>query len=97
RLGLATAGIIDVREVGSAWLFTYRGPGNGVRGLSQHGANMLASRGWNFEQILRQYYQDNDGRLRLDYMTGYGPRTAFRQAVAPKRSKKDVEEADDTE
>jgi hypothetical protein len=71
RLGLSTAGIIDVLEEGNAWLFRYRGPGNGSLGLSQHGANMLAQRGWNFEQILRQYYQDNDGRLRLDYLDGY--------------------------
>ncbi|HEY9676368.1 MAG TPA: SpoIID/LytB domain-containing protein [Drouetiella sp.] len=71
RLGLSTAGILDAHENGANWTFTYRGPGNGSRGLSQHGADMLASRGWNFEQILRQYYQDNDGRLRLDYMDGY--------------------------
>lgn len=76
RLGLTTAGILDVHEEGNNWVFTYRGPGNGVRGLSQHGANMLASRGWNFEQILRQYYQDPDGKLRLDYMDHYRAATA---------------------
>lgn len=71
KLGLATAGILDVRESGPNWIFTYRGPGNGSRGLSQHGANMFAKRGWNFMQILQQYYQDPDGRLRLDYMDKY--------------------------
>ena len=71
RLGLATAGILDVKEEGSNWIFTYRGPGNGARGLSQHGANMLAQRGWKFHQILQQYYQDPDGRLRLDLMDNY--------------------------
>jgi peptidoglycan hydrolase-like amidase len=58
----------DVAKEGADWKFTYRGPGNGSRGLSQHGADMLAQRGWLFEQILRQYYQDQDGRLRLDYI-----------------------------
>jgi peptidoglycan hydrolase-like amidase len=67
-LGFETAGILDVAKEGPNWKFTYRGPGNGSRGLSQHGADMLANRGWNFEQILRQYYQDQDGRLRLDYI-----------------------------
>jgi len=70
-LGLATAGILDVREEGNNWVFTYRGPGNGARGMSQHGANMLAKRGWRFDQILQQYYQDNDGKLRLGYIPGY--------------------------
>lgn len=70
-LGFSTAGILDVHEEGPNWVFTYRGPGNGARGLSQHGANMLASRGWRFDQILQQYYQDNDGQLRLDYMNNY--------------------------
>jgi peptidoglycan hydrolase-like amidase len=70
-LNFATAGILDVREDGSNWVFTYRGPGNGARGLSQHGANMLASKGWRFDQILQQYYQDNDGQLRLGYIDNY--------------------------
>ena len=67
-LGFSTAGILDVQEEGPNWVFTYRGPGNGARGLSQHGANMLANKGWRFDQILQQYYQDNDGQLRLDYV-----------------------------
>lgn len=70
-LGFSTAGILDVQEQGSYWVFTYRGPGNGARGLSQHGANMLASHGWRFDQILTQYYQDNDGKLRLDYVNNF--------------------------
>ncbi|HEY9871414.1 MAG TPA: hypothetical protein V6D08_19810, partial [Candidatus Obscuribacterales bacterium] len=74
-LGLQTAGILDVHEEGPNWVFTYRGPGNGARGLSQHGANMLANNGWQYHQILQQYYQDTDGQLRLDYVDGY--RAAF--------------------
>ncbi len=70
-LGFSTAGILDVHEEGPNWVFTYRGPGNGVRGLSQHGANMLASKGWRFDQILQHYYQDPDGRLHLDYIDNY--------------------------
>jgi peptidoglycan hydrolase-like amidase len=71
KLGLATAGILDVHEEGNGWMFTYRGPGNGARGLSQHGANTFANRGWRFDQILQQYYQDPDGQLRLDYLDRY--------------------------
>lgn len=70
-LNFPTAGILDVQEQGPDWIFTYRGPGNGSRGLSQNGANMLASGGWKFDQILQQYYQDPDGHLRLDYMDKY--------------------------
>ncbi len=81
-LGFETAGILDVTKEGNNWMFTYRGPGNGARGLSQHGADMLAKRGWNFEQILRQYYQDPDGKLRLDFIDSY-PMTAGR----PKKSR----------
>jgi peptidoglycan hydrolase-like amidase len=66
-LHFSTAGILDVHEEGNNWIFTYRGPGNGSRGLSQHGANMLAQKGWRFDQILQQYYQDPDGRVRLGY------------------------------
>ena len=76
-LNFETAGILDVAKDGNNWMFTYRGPGNGARGLSQHGADMLAKRGWNFEQILRQYYQDQDGKLRLDFIDTY-PMTAGR-------------------
>ncbi|MCA9815036.1 MAG: SpoIID/LytB domain-containing protein [Candidatus Obscuribacterales bacterium] len=70
-LGFATAGILDIHEEGNSWVFTYRGPGNGARGLSQTGAAMLADRGWRFDQILQQYYQDKDGKLRLDYLDHY--------------------------
>lgn len=70
-LGFSTAGILDVQDQGTNWVFTYRGPGNGARGLSQHGANMLAAGGWRYDQILQQYYQDPDGHLRLDYMDKY--------------------------
>lgn len=70
-LGFSTAGVLDVQEQGNNWVFTYRGPGNGARGLSQHGAQMLAKNGWRFEQILQQYYQDNDGHLRLDSIDAY--------------------------
>lgn len=76
-LGLKTAGILDVHEEGPYWLFTYRGPGNGSRGLSQHGANMFAKRGWRFDQILQQYYQDADGQLRLDYLEHYKPMQVY--------------------
>ncbi len=80
-LGFETAGILDVAKEGNNWQFTYRGPGNGARGLSQHGADMLAQHGWNFEQILRQYYQDTDGRLRLDYIDSSS------MAVRPRKHK----------
>lgn len=90
ELGLATAGILDVREEGSNWIFTYRGPGNGSRGLSQHGAESLAARGWNFEQILQQYYMDPDGRLRLDYMDKY------HAIAAPPKSRHAAEQAQAT-
>ncbi len=82
-LGLSSAGILDVQPSGSSWVFTYRGPGNGSRGLSQHGANMLATNGWRFDQILQQYYQDNDGKLRLDYIDNYRAQVgAFQPASA---------------
>lgn len=70
-LGFQTAGILDAQEMGPIWRFTYRGPGNGARGLSQHGANTLATHGWQYHQILQQYYQDPDGKLQLDYMSNY--------------------------
>lgn len=66
RLGFTTAGILDVNQQGDNWVFEYRGPGNGARGLSQHGAQKLAKAGWNYFQILQQYYQDADGILRLE-------------------------------
>jgi len=69
-LNFATAGILDVHDEGSNWVFTYRGPGNGARGLSQHGANMFAKRGWTFDRILQQYYQDVDGKLQLGFIDG---------------------------
>lgn len=71
KLGLSTAGILDIQPNGSNWMFTYRGPGNGSRGLSQHGANTLAQHGWTFLQILGQYYQDNNGNLNFDYLDKY--------------------------
>lgn len=77
-LGLSTPGILDVREDGSNWVFTCRGPGNGARGLSQHGANALAKRGWRYEQILQHYYQDPDGQLRLEFID----RSSFAAAAA---------------
>lgn len=70
-LGFQTAGILDAQESGPIWRFTYRGPGNGARGLSQNGANTLATHGWQYHQILQQYYQDPDGKLQLDYMHNY--------------------------
>lgn len=82
-LGFSTAGILDVQEQGPNWVFTYRGPGNGSLGLSQNGANMLAKGGWRFDQILTQYYQDNDGKLRLDYIENYHGAAA----MAPPKSK----------
>ncbi len=79
-LGFSTAGVLDVQEQGPNWVFTYRGPGNGARGLSQHGANMLATNGWHFDQILQQYYQDADGQLRLDYVYNFRPSGAPQKA-----------------
>jgi stage II sporulation protein D len=72
-LGLSTAGILDVHDQGGAWVFTCRGPGNGIRGLSQHGAQSLAKAGWRYELILQQYYQDPDGHLRLLTINYFGP------------------------
>ncbi|HEY9775209.1 MAG TPA: SpoIID/LytB domain-containing protein [Planktothrix sp.] len=92
KLGLSTAGILDVRDVGSSWRFTYRGPGNGSRGLSQHGADMFAARGWNFYQILQQYYQDPDGKLRLDYMDGYKVRRVAAPPASPPAEAEKTEE-----
>jgi stage II sporulation protein D len=83
-LNFSTAGILDVKQAGSNWIFTYRGPGNGARGLSQHGADMLAANGWNYEQILRQYYQDPDGQLRLDQLDIY--KSFYYQAMSGYRT-----------
>lgn len=77
-LNFATAAILDVNEDGNCWKFTYRGTGNGARGLSQNGAQALAKRGWLFHQILQQYYQDPDGKLRLDFIEGPRSMYAFR-------------------
>ncbi len=87
-LNFATAGILDVHEEGPNWVFTCRGPGNGARGLSQHGANKLAKGGWRFDQILQQYYQDPDGKLRLDFVHGYHGVAAFHPTTGPKTVKK---------
>jgi len=81
-LNFSTAGILDIHQEGSNWIFTYRGPGNGVRGLSQHGANLLAQNGWHWEQILHQYYHDPNSQFKLDYMDYY--RTPVRQAIPVK-------------
>jgi stage II sporulation protein D len=70
-LGLSTPGILDVEPQGNDWIFTCRGPGNGVRGMSQHGANMFAQRGWKYTQILQQYYQDPSGHLQLTVLSEY--------------------------
>ncbi|MDX2106293.1 MAG: SpoIID/LytB domain-containing protein [Candidatus Melainabacteria bacterium] len=72
-LGLTTAGLLDVSQNGENWIFTCRGPGNGSKGLSQHGANLFAKRGWRFDQILTQYYQDSSGKLQLDLLDHYRP------------------------
>lgn len=109
-LGLQTAGILDAHEEGPNWVFTYRGPGNGARGLSQHGANMLANNGWRYDQILQQYYQDADGKLRLDYMDNYRAAAApvfmpiptasaqpARQAAAPASTEKSEEKQEEDE
>lgn len=81
-LGLSTPGILDVKDDGNNWVFTCRGPGNGSRGLSQHGANTLAKNGWRYEQILHHYYQDPDGQLRLDFIDGYSRNAAAAAAAA---------------
>lgn len=80
-LGLSTPGILDVEPEDSAWIFTCRGPGNGVRGMSQHGANMFAQRGWNWKQILAQYYEDPGGRLQLTVLPEYAQLIKFVPAV----------------
>lgn len=87
-LNFATAGILDVHDEGTNWVFTYRGPGNGARGLSQHGANMFAKRGWTFDRILQQYYQDVDGKLQLGFIEG--SYMMYPRAVAPQMKKAPV-------
>ncbi len=96
-LALATAGILDVREEGNDWVFTYRGPGNGARGLSQHGANQFANRGWKFDQILQQYYQDPDGQLRLDYLDHYKPMVVRARPPVDLDRKKDEVDGETTD
>lgn len=101
-LGLSTAGILDIAPQGDNWLFTYRGPGNGSRGLSQHGANTLAQHGWTFTQILAQYYQDNNGNLNFDYLDKYKVLranyvNAKRQAALRKASAEKEEDDDNKE
>ncbi len=85
-LGLSTPGILDVKEDGSNWVFTCRGPGNGSRGLSQHGANSLAKNGWRYEQILQHYYQDTDGQLRLSFIDQSSYAAAVAAAAARYRT-----------
>ncbi|MBX9667275.1 MAG: SpoIID/LytB domain-containing protein [Candidatus Obscuribacterales bacterium] len=96
-IGLATAGILDVHEEGSGWMFTYRGPGNGARGLSQHGANAFANHGWRFDQILQQYYQDPDGQLRLDYLDRYKASMTPRFPPPPKEKPQEQPEVEAVE
>lgn len=94
-LGFSTAGILNIDEQGNSWVFTYRGPGNGMYGLSQNGANMLAKRGWRFDQILQQYYQDPDGKLHLDLMDTYKPMYVRRiKQKAISETQENEEEAD---
>jgi hypothetical protein len=69
-LHLPSAGILDTKKDGEDWIFTCRGT-NRSHQLNKQGANLLAANGWRFEQILRQYYQDPNGKLRLDYMNRY--------------------------
>jgi len=99
-LHFSTAGILDARQQGNEWIFTYRGPGNGSRGLSQHGANMLAARGWSFMLILQQYYQEPDGHLRLARLAGYDYGGYFRrlpmQSVKTGIKKIDVSKTDES-
>jgi len=83
-LHFSTAGILDARQQGNEWIFTYRGPGNGSRGLSQHGANMLAAHGWPFMLILQQYYQEPGGHLRFARLAGYDPGAYFRRLPVQK-------------
>lgn len=108
-LGLSTPGILDVKEEGNNWVFTCRGPGNGARGLSQHGANTLAKNGWRYEQILQHYYQDADGQLRLSFIdqSSYAaaaaaaaaryrmPFARTRQAAQPEPAEEEEPEEDD--
>ena len=58
---------------------------------------MLASRGWNFEQILRQYYQDPDGRLRLDFMDRYKIAAANRLRALRSAARSPIQPTSDEE
>jgi len=92
-LNFSTAGILDVHQDGNNWVFTYRGPGNGARGLSQHGANMLAQNGWRWEQILHQYYHDPNSQFKLDYMDYYHPMVAPAPRIPVTTSTEETEPA----
>ncbi|PWU02408.1 MAG: hypothetical protein C5B53_01695 [Candidatus Melainabacteria bacterium] len=95
-LHFATAGILDVHDEGEYWTFTCRGPGNGSRGLSQHGANMLASKGWRFDQILQQYYQSPDGHVKLGLTDSESMlRYKINALMAAKKNKQASEETTD--
>jgi hypothetical protein len=53
---------------------------------------MFAKRGWTFDRILQQYYQDVDGKLQLGFIdnAGYQMYAAPRPKTAKKPSTKTV-------
>ena len=53
-LGLRSADF-DIEIIDNTIKFTTRGYGHGV-GLSQYGANGMASSGYNYKDIIRHYY-----------------------------------------
>ena len=52
----SSAYTISYDEDGENFIFTVKGYGHGV-GMSQAGANQYAKKGWNYEKILKHYFQ----------------------------------------
>ena len=52
----SSAYTIEYNESEDNFIFTVKGYGHGV-GMSQTGANQYAKNGWNYEKILKHYFQ----------------------------------------
>ena len=49
----------DIKEENSKYIITTKGYGHGV-GMSQHGANEMAKKGYSYEEILSHYYKNTE-------------------------------------